>query len=44
MYFVYPGLEAGINRMRWGPMAAYMLAVGMNGNWGWNERSTVFNG
>lgn len=33
------GLEAGINRMVWGPDGAlYVGGVGMNGNWGWNGR------
>lgn len=31
------GLEAGINRLVWGPDGAlYVGGVGMNGNWGWN--------
>jgi cytochrome c len=30
------GLEAGINRLTWGPDGAlYVGGVGMNGNWGW---------
>ncbi len=30
------GLEAGINRLAWGPDGAlYVGGVGMNGNWGW---------
>jgi len=33
------GLEAGINRMRWGPdVALYVGGVGMVGNWGWKGR------
>ncbi len=33
------GLEAGINRMVWGPDSAlYVGGVGMNGNWGWGDR------
>ncbi|MDX2245271.1 MAG: cytochrome C [Bacteroidia bacterium] len=33
------GLEAGINRMRWGPDGGlYAGGVGMNGNWGWNGK------
>lgn len=33
------GLEAGINRMRWGPDGGlYVGGVGMNGNWGWNGK------
>ena len=33
------GLEAGINRLAWGPDGAlYAGGVGMNGGWAWNER------
>jgi len=33
------GLEAGINRMRWGPDGAlYVGGVGMVGGWSWNEK------
>lgn len=33
------GLEAGINRLAWGPDGAlYVGGVGMNGNWAWNDR------
>ena len=44
------GLEAGINRMVWGPDSAlYVGGVGMSGNWGWNGRQfglqkLVYNG
>lgn len=44
------GLEAGINRMVWGPDGAlYVGGVGMSGNWGWQGRQfglqkLVFNG
>jgi len=32
------GLEAGINRLAWGPDGAlYAGGVGMNGNWGWGN-------
>jgi cytochrome c len=33
------GLEAGINRLAWGPdNALYVGGVGMNGNWGWKGK------
>lgn len=33
------GLEAGINRLVWGPEGAlYVGGVGMNGNWGWKGK------
>ena len=33
------GLEAGINRLAWGPdQALYVGGVGMNGNWGWKGK------
>lgn len=33
------GLEAGINRLAWGPdNSLYVGGVGMNGNWGWNGK------
>jgi cytochrome c len=33
------GLEAGINRMRWGPDSAlYVGGVGMVGGWSWKEK------
>jgi cytochrome c len=33
------GLEAGVNRMRWGPDGAlYIGGVGMVGGWSWKER------
>lgn len=33
------GLEAGVNRLVWGPNGAlYVGGVGMNGNWGWKGR------
>ncbi|MEM7656622.1 MAG: c-type cytochrome [Bacteroidota bacterium] len=33
------GLEAGINRLVWGPEGAlYVGGVGMNGNWGWQGK------
>lgn len=44
------GLEAGINRMRWGPDGAlYVGGVGMVGGWSWKEKQyglqkLVFNG
>ncbi len=44
------GLEAGINRLAWGPDSAlYAGGVGMNGNWGWGSKQfslerLAFNG
>ena len=44
------GLEAGINRLVWGPDGGlYAGGVGMSGNWGWNGKQfglqkLVFNG
>jgi len=33
------GLEAGINRLAWGPDGAlYVGGIGMNGNWGWKGK------